>query len=213
MRKIIFLFLLIPGLIRAQEKEKFAGAGELQLGLRNTLSVFGDAGYPGYGVGGQFRLRLSKMLNTEWFADYFTTNLGGLGKRADGHIGWSVMFYPFNKLEGKKIQPYFLAGHCFDYTKVTPFSTVTLDRSGEAKSRWSSATQAGLGTHFFISDHFNLSLSAQYMIHLGKDIHADIHEHGGVPELHIEDNASHDNTLEGHLLITLSLNIKIANLW
>lgn len=213
MRKIIFLGLLLSLSTIGYGKDKFDGSGQLQVGLRSSLSLFGDAGYTGYGTGGQFRLRLSKMINTEWFADYFTTNLGGVGKRADGHIGWSVMFYPFNKLEGKKIQPYFLAGHCFDYTKVTPFNTATEDRSAEAISRWSSATQAGLGTHFFISDHFNLSLSGQYMIHLGKDIHADIHEHNGVSELHIEDNASHDNTLEGHLLVTLSLNIKIADLW
>lgn len=167
----------------------------------------------GFGSGGQFRLRLSKMLNTEWFSDYIITNIGDLGKRVDGHIGWSVMFYMMDDPDAHKIRPYFLAGHCFDYTKVTPFSTYIQDRSGDSKYRWSSATQAGMGVHFFIGEKFNISLSSQYMLHLGRDIHADVITVNGVKELSVSETTKHDNTLEGHLLTTLSLNIRLADLW
>src|SRR6478735_6549663 len=68
-------------------------SGSFELGMRNTLSLFGNTGTFGYGTGGHFRLMLAKNLNTEWFADYITTDLYNMGKRVDGHIGWSVMFY------------------------------------------------------------------------------------------------------------------------
>lgn len=205
----ILLFLTIPLKLNAG-KDETAG-GILQFGMRSTGSFFGSNGYTGLGFGGQFRLMLAKRLNSEWFADYINTNLGGLGKRNDGHIGWSVMFYPFNTQE-KILHPYLLAGHCFDYTKVTPFNTAYFDRSSEARSRWSSAAQAGIGTHLQLNKRTDITLSVQYMIHLGNDIHTHVHEHNGVKELYIDEHG-HNLTLEGHLLFTLSCNIKIADLW
>ncbi|MFN3342853.1 MAG: hypothetical protein ACK40M_09165 [Flavobacteriales bacterium] len=211
MRTVLILFLFIPFAAHSQESGKFEGSGTLQVGLRTTSSLFGDEGYSGFGTGGQFRLRLGKRLNTEWFADYILTDIGGLGRRADGHIGWSVMFYPFSTGE-KKITPYLLAGHCFDYTRVTPFNTLVKDNSGQSQQRWSSATQMGLGAHWHITEKFDISFSAQYMIHLGKDLHYHIEEVNGIKELQMA--PPHDDaTLEGHLLLTASLNIRIADLW
>ena len=65
----------------------------------------------------------------------------------------------------------------------------------------------GIGNHFNLTDRFDLTLTAQYMAHLGKDIHAHVEENKVVFEDH--DGSS----LEGHLLFTLSANYKFADLW
>ena len=62
-----------------KEKSK---SGTLELGMRNTLSLFENDGHTGIGVGGQFRLWVSKKLNTEWYADYIKTD-GSLIKNID----------------------------------------------------------------------------------------------------------------------------------
>ena len=52
------------------------------------------------------------------------------------------------------------------------------------------------------------------MIHLGNDIHTEIYEHNGHKEIHIEQHDANESlSLEGHLLFTISLNYKIADLW
>lgn len=211
---VLIVLLLTPYFSSAQ---RAASSGEFQLGMRSTTSLFGNNGHPGYGIGGQWRLRLGDRLNTEWFADYITTNLGGFGHRADAHIGWSVMFYPFQTTHGKFIDPFFLAGHCFDYTKIT----LNNHHGSDSRNRLSSATQAGLGTNFNLSDNFDLTLSTQYMMHLGDDLHTVMEDHHGETELHFVDDRSsleehghgHALGLEGHVLVTLSLNVKLIDLW
>lgn len=185
--------------------------GTFQVGMRSTVSLFNHDGGPGFGVGGQFRLWLFKKVNTEWFADYITTDLDGLGKRVDGHIGWSVMFYPFEGLLQSKFNPYLIAGHCFDLTKVTPYNTFTENNSSEMVKRGSSATQMGLGLHWNVTNKFDITITSQYMIHLGGNVHTEIDEHNGVKELHIEKTTGF--SMEGHVLTTLSLNVRLGDLW
>lgn len=184
-------------------------AGEFQLGLRSTASLFGSDGYFGSGVGGQFRIGLGSRINTEWFADLITSNLGNAGRRTDGHIGWSVMFY-LKKERTMGFNPYILAGHCFDYTKITAFSSPYSNLEEESGERWSSAVQMGAGTHYRLTPRFDVSLSAQYMLHLGNDIHAHV-ETDSYPTLEIEEHEGAG--LEGHLLVTFSVNYKIGDLW
>lgn len=201
--------------------QKSNHGGELQLGMRQTFSFFGDDGITGMGTGAQFRIMLAKRLNTEWFADYIQTDLYNLGKRVDGHIGWSVMFYlldpEFNRREAvikRTVLPYLLAGHCFDYTKVTVYNTLTENNTTTGAKRWSSAAQMGIGTHFFLGQRFNLSTSLQYMLHLGSDIHTHLEEENGKQWLNVEQHGTNNKlTFEGHLLFTVSLNVKIADLW
>jgi hypothetical protein len=183
--------------------------GMLELGVRSTASLFGDAGNHGLGVGGQFRLRFHRQIGSEWFADYIVTDIDGIGKREDAHIGWSVMFYPFSS-ENKRFSPYLLAGHCFDYTKVSPYASSTLPNA--QTERWSSAIQMGLGTHYYINNWSDISLSVQYMTHLGNDIHTEIVEQNGLRYLTVSDH-NHGVSLEGHFLATLSFNVKIGRLW
>lgn len=225
MKKIAVFFVLLSFSAQAQNEPaavKTNGpGGTLMLGMRTTSSLFSDGGYPGMGVGGQFRLRFFDRVNSDWFADYITTDIGGLGKRTDYHIGWSVLFYPFIPEDvvtvkrgtvahshPRRLAPYLLAGHCFDYTRVS-----NLDASyPHTEERWSSAIQSGLGMHFLLSKNMDLSLTTQYMMHLGGDVHAEIIEGpSGNEVLFIE---KHDDlSLEGHLLVNLSLNVRVADLW
>jgi len=198
--------MLFPVLAtQAQTKSRGFGAGMFSMGSRNTLSFFshGEAGNTGTGLGGQFRIQLSDHVNTEWFADYITGNSGDLAYRSDYHIGWSVMYYlrpsasppPF-------MQPYVLAGHCFDYTKLQD----NHNRFNFAE-RWSSAVQAGIGNHFNLSERFDISSTLQYMIHLGTDVDPVVQDN----QVHFVKGTSAN--LEGHVLFNVSLNYKIGHLW
>lgn len=202
----LLLFCLCSCGLWAQQQKATKESGQFSLGVRNTNSLFTDAGSPGTGFGGQFRIRMGKRVNTDWFADYITTDLQGLGFRRDGHIGWSVLFYMTkNPLQAKKLSPFILAGHCFDYTKVYALE------SKESKDRWSSAVQMGLGTHYNVSERFDITLMAQYMNHLGSDLHSHIEEENGIKHLEIEKHTGIG--LEGHMLVTLSLNYRLGNIW
>ena len=66
--------------------------------------------------------------------------------------------------------------HCFDHTKVAPFSTPYLDRSHEGITKLSLAVQMGLGSHYYLNDRFNWSFSAQYMKQLGAHFEAELLE-------------------------------------
>jgi hypothetical protein len=180
--------------------------GLFSLGLRNTVSAFSH-GNPkdfGYGVGGQFRLQLADRINTEWYADILANNVYNKAYRYDYHIGWSVMYYLLHpKGFTRKLTPYVVAGHCFDYTRVRFNQT-----DKPPQFRWSSAVQAGLGCHYNITPRFDITFKTQYMLHLGNELHAHPNTNG---EIIIEE---HKNAgWEGHLLFTLSANYKLARLW
>ena len=208
MRKTILLILaLAPLLIKAQDAGSPLRIPSLQFGFRSTVSLFtDDDGSMGTGAGAQFRIRLAKKLNTEWFGDYITSDIFGMAHRQVAHIGWSVMFYPFNGQTTKgHFTPYILAGHCFDYTSVKKNASTE-----PAVDRWSSAVQGGIGTHYNFTDYFDMSFSAQYMMHLGDEVNAEkFTDASGNQQLLI----TRTNTgLEGHLLITLSCNFVIPDL-
>ena len=205
MKKIILLCSFIPMISVAQEKVN-TESGQFSFGIRTAISAFSDDGANGHGFGGQFRIRFDKRVNSDWFADYITTDIGGLAKREDMHIGWSVLAYPFNCETVKgKLTPYVLAGHCFDYTKVSK------NASPVFQEKWSSAVQAGLGMHYNFTDNMDLSLTTQYMMHLGKDVSASVFEIDGRKDVVI--TKSEVNGIEGHLLINVSMNIRVGDLW
>lgn len=202
--KIIVLYFLLVFVSNAQELNlKKTESGLFSLGARSTLSLFNDGNKSDYGagVGGQFRLQVSERVNTDWFFDYLTSDIKNLGNRSDFHIGWSVLFYPWLK-PNQLVKPYFLAGHCFDYSRMVANAVPQ-----NFAERWSSAVQFGIGTHFNLTQRLDLSLTSQYMIHLGNHIHAEIHD----DMIHFHEEKG--GTLEGHLLITIGLNVKLFDLW
>ena len=207
MKKILILLLAFPLMSDAREFDPSKESGKFQLGVRTIFSTFSDDGYNGFGIGGQFRIKFGSRLNSEWFADYITTDIGGLAKRTDYHIGWAVQYYPLNNvIEKGKFTPYIQAGHCFDYTEVA--KTVP---GGTKVKRGSMAVSSGLGCHYNIADNFDITLSALYMLHLGKEVNATIFK-GPTDEPDVMITID-DANLEGHLLMTLSLNVYLADLW
>ena len=202
---IMFMFISFTSVAGTWDFLRDSGSGDFSVGTRNAVSLFNDIQNEstGVGIGGQFRVQFSDKINTEWYLDYITSNIGKTGARNDYHIGWSVMYY-LGKSTGfeKFIKPYLIAGHCFDYTEVYEKKKPDLK-----KDRLSMATQAGLGTHFNISPQLDFSLSTQYMMHFGSEIHA--YEQEGK---FIIEEESH-TTPGGHLLTVLSVNYKFAKLW
>jgi hypothetical protein len=196
--QILLAGLLIYSTSFSQVKEQDRN-GMFSLGLRSTLSAFSEDG-TGLGAGGQFRVQLTERVNTEWFFDYISINQDSKVRSVYYHIGWSVMFYPFE--QNGLFQPYIVAGHCFDYNKMTEISN-TLN----TKHRWGSAVQAGIGTHINLSKKLDISLSSQYMMHLTTDLSANTDVSPAVI------TTEKDNALQGHLLTTLSINYKLAKLW
>lgn len=193
------------GMLHAQElKIKNTQSGIVSLGIRSTTSIFdhNDFGVQGFGYGGQIRVQLSNRLNTEWFFDYMRGNVDQLVNRTDYHVGWSVMYYFTDKV-APPVKPYIIAGHCFDRTELYE----NANRSNSIH-RGSSAIQAGAGVHFNLSERMDITFTSQYMFHLGKDVHAHIHDHDRVEfEMH------KGTGLEGHILLNIGVNYKIADLW
>lgn len=205
---ICIFLLLVSAMAWSQQRNrnfKQQGGGNFSLGVRTTISTFSHGSFDetGYGAGGHFRLQLTNRINTEWFLDVLHTDIAGIANRKDYHIGWSVMYYLISPKEFKRpVVPYVVAGHCFDHTRIAPNG-----RNSEAQKRGSSAVQAGLGTHFNLTPKFDISLTCQYMLHLGKELHA--HVDGDHLEIEKHNNAG----WEGHLLISISANYKFMKLW
>ncbi len=214
MNKLIFYALLFWASTLysvAQDVEKsdkaLTGGGRFELGIRSTGSFFNDANAAGMGWGGQFRLRILKRLNTEWYSDFFTANIGNIGTRKDAHIGWSVMMYPFNtdKSQGK-FTPYVIVGNCFDGSRVYENNDLS-----NSKRQYSVAMQLGLGTSYNITDNFDVTLTCQYMNHLGGHLRSRIV--GENYDQHLEIVKSGKTAIDGHLLVSLTLNVKLFDLW
>lgn len=209
-RSILLIVLLLPlGLFGQDDNGEEGGdrALGIELGIRNTYSLFGNLGNVGTGFGGQFRIKPGERWNTEWYLDYIKTDIDGLGHRETMHIGWSVMFY-FLEPADRTFKPYLLAGHCFDYAKVLPRKRFARTPDMGPKERWSSAVQVGVGTHLMMSEHFDLSVSTQYMSHLGNDLKVEKVSSGPVDRIRPVE-AENGLSLEGHLLTTLSMNLYI----
>ncbi len=212
---IVLFIVLLPALhLSAQRNKTRLGdkifyekqGGNFSLGIRNTVSLFnhGDWREVGTGVGGHFRLQVVDRVNTEWYADIMPANIRNKAHRMDYHIGWSVMYYLIDPRGFKrKFTPYVVTGHCFDWTQIR-----INGENGERRGRFSSAIQAGAGCHYNVTPRFDVSLTTQYMFHLGKELH--VHD---TPEgdIYIE---QHKNAgWEGHLLVSISVNYKIFKLW
>jgi hypothetical protein len=211
---LITLFAFVQlGILGQFESTK----GLFSLGVRNTYGFFGSSTEGvSAGVGGQFRIQLTDQINTEWYADYISYS-NNVSSRLDYQVGWSVMYYVLPESGPANLfQPFIEAGHYFDYTQVSVFGAYTESGKIESLERWSSAVQLGLGTHVNFTERFDLSLKTQYMIHLGSDLHTSeiIDGHAGHEHKNVFGVEKLKGTsLEGHLLLTLSANYKIGNLW
>jgi len=222
MKKLAFIFFVFCSLSSfgnknyLRVKEDNFQKGQLSFGVRSTISLFSQSGnYKGIGAGWQVRYRIAEHLNSEWFADWIVTDIGGLGSRYDSHIGESMLIYPFsNPNAAGHFTPYVLGGFCGDYTKIEAnifYNDYTKTYSTNTKDRWSFATQLGLGTHYNFTKWFDISFTTQYILHAGKDIHSDI-ETNSLGEKYLHIHQQKGNNLEGHLFFTINANFVIADI-
>jgi len=202
---IVAAFLLFTVSSFAQ---KDTTAGQFSLGMRSTISSFTDAQSVGFGAGGQFRIRFSKHMNTDWYSDYITTNIQNLGYRRDAHIGWSVVFYlDQNPIVKGQVTPYIVAGQCFDYTNVYS------DYSNSSMERWSAAAaQGGFGMTYNFTKYFDFSAVAQYMLHIGTNVVTQVETDEKTNQQYLSITNPGGASLNGHLLITFSVNYMLGRL-
>lgn len=198
----IFILIMLTGGYAQIDSTRSSKAGELSFGVRNSISMVYEHNWNrlAFGSGGQFRLRFSDRVNSDWFIDFLTGNLSDFAHRTDVHIGWSMLYYPLDR-KNTFVQPYLLAGHCFELLKIAENGN-----PGNHVTRKSASVQGGLGTHFNISPKMDLSIVAQYMIHFGTNINTsrdpvvEFSKPGGVK-------------IQDHLLFHVSINYQIADLW
>lgn len=212
---LTLLIMLYTGIAYGQETPKDTNThkGEFSFGVRTTGSLFSASGnYFGIGTGWQARYRIADKTNTEWFADWIITDIGGLGQRYDMHIGESMVIYPGRKVSQKgRFTPYILGGFCGDYTKLTSnlyYDDINQSYIKKSNDRWSFATQLGLGTHYNITERFDISISAQYVLHFGKDLDAEVKTNSSEEKyMWVPDDPK--NALEGHTFLTISANFVV----
>jgi len=216
-RQFVLLLVLLPALQLSAQVSARSGrfldkvfyekqGGMVSLGVRSTVSLFnhGDPKEIGTGVGGHFRIQVVDRVNTEFYADVLPANIHNKAQRMDYHIGWSVMYYLINTHGFKrKFTPYVVTGHCFDWTHIKINGP-----EGESRTKFSSAIQAGIGCSYNVTPRFDISLTTQYMFHLGKELHAEEQ-----PDGHIALEEHKNAGWEGHLLLSISVNYKIFKLW
>ena len=197
--------------VQAQEKsnELLNSVGSLSMGTRNTISMFSAEGktYWGMSVGGQLRMRIHDKLNSDWFGDYVTTNVGNLAARTDFHGGVSMMPYTFGTPRIMKATFYPLAGFCIDYTRFNVTSGITQADEPRMLERYSFAIQLGGGMQIPLSQKFDFTTTAHYMLHSGSDVHMHINNQNVLLSLH------KGFQLEGHFLFSFSVNYKLFNIW
>lgn len=205
---VLLLILLCTTTVEAQEKKANVQSGYFSVARRTSLSMWSLNQWKvnGLGLGTAFRIQFSKRLNSEWYADFIRTQYKGKVYRWDRHLTNSLMFY-FRDLDSFKNQlhPFVSASvFCLDITKVEGVGP-----GAESLERFSFSQQFGVGTHYFITEKFDISLYAQYYNHLGNDIHIDEHDDGTIHLVEVKERIS----LEGHMFFVFSAGYRFGDLW
>lgn len=183
------------------QSEKIRFKPVVSVGTRNVISFLSSQGGIGKGIGGHMRIQLSRRINTEWFFDYVTSKNEPTVMN-EYHVGWSLMYYLKKDNDySNLLQPYIMAGHCFDNINV-----FEINNKANKQSAVNMATTAGLGMHINITRRFDCSISGQYMLDFGKEIIKKTE--GDALTL----TKSGHTTVDGHPLITISINYKISKM-
>jgi len=196
----LLLLFWLPFQGVSAQTDSLTPAGQLSVGVRSSWGLVyeHDWNRVAFGSGAQFRLRFSEKVNSDWFIDYLQGDLDDIAKRTDVHIGWSVLYYPFNKQT--ILQPYLLAGHCFELLRI---SENTNDENFVVRK--SASVQAGAGVHLHLTPKADISFVTQYMIHFGTNI--------DVTDNPVVFSKPGGIALQDHVLLHFSLNYQIADLW
>ena len=109
------------------------------------------------------------------------------------------MLYP--QLKRRRVQPFLSLGAAADYSSVREMK----NKENEA-GRWNLGVMGGLGMHINITWRTDITLSAHYMVHFGEKIET---VNTGEEIVFLPGG----NGTDGHLLLTMSMNFKMMDLW
>ena len=181
---------------------KWKDSGVFSVGLRTGVVLSNNNGglNIGQGFGLQGRIMANSHINTEWYFEYFHGGFTKDGVRTDGHIGGLVLLYPQRRLQ--RVAPFLAIGPNADYVKLRE----RVNKENFA-SRWSIAAQSGIGMHINITRRTDMTISTLYMLHFGSPLILPLQDASVIT---IPDNGK---GLDGHFILHVSFNYKIADLW
>ncbi len=206
---ILHIFLLMlticccsPVAAQKAMRLKWKDSGVLAIGLRSGIVLANSSNglNEGQGMGVQARLMATSHINTEWFFEYFHGGFTNAAVRTDGHIGATVLLYPQHRLQ--RVTPFLAVGPNADYIRLHERIN-----KANAASRWSLAAHSGMGMHINLTRRTDMTISALYMLHFGSELKLPLED---ATLLTVPDGGK---TLDGHFIINLSFNYKIADLW
>lgn len=199
---VVLLLWLVPGWSQKPMRIKFTDPGVFGVGLRAAggLAITDSVLHVTQGVGVQGRLMLLQRLNTEWYAEWMRGGFSDAAFRTDVHLGLNALLYFQRRLQ--RVAPYLVAGIAAD--------ALTLHNRVQYRHRttsWTTALQGGMGFHINLTWRSDLSLSTAYQQHLRHNalLKTDEGLLAQVPQT--------GRTGDGHLLVVLSMNFKITDLW
>ncbi|MGD0712074.1 MAG: hypothetical protein ABR968_12955 [Bacteroidales bacterium] len=212
---IVLFFSLLTSLMYAQGKRDTITdpTGYLSLGARNCFSSFFSQGraFIGTGAGGEFAVRIAKDFNCHWFTDWVVSNVDNLAQRDDLHGGFSMMPQVLSPRIGNRHLAMFpLVGICLDYSKFLITTGKNISSGPNFVERYSWAVQCGLGATLPVSSRLDFSLEMQYMLHMGTCV--GINLYGNEVQL-LKMKPAGNVCLEGHYIISLSMDFKLFKLW
>ncbi len=185
-------------------------SGDFQFGLRGTLNPFIKNAASWIGYGAQMRIKISRRVNTEWFADYFPATIKWNAERRDIRIGTALQYYPLHEIyTGKECTPYFSIGPTSTYTRIS--SGEFNSEQWEAK-RWSFGVIAGMGMLLNVSRKFTFGFVTQYCAQIATEFKF---RNATITNVSDSRTTLPDNKVnyEGQFLLCMSVNYTLGDLW
>ncbi len=195
--------------VAQQPQIKNPYSGDLQFGLRGTLNPFLKNAVSWISYGAQLRIKVSRRINTEWFADYFPAIIKWSAERRDIRIGSSIQYYPIHEIyTGKECTPYFSIGPTSTYTKITASN---FDAKRQEATRWSFGIIAGMGMLLHITKKLDLGFVTQYCAQIGTQFKLSQPQISEVRSFSVP--LPGKPGYEGQLLFCMSVNYSLGDMW
>ncbi|MCS6990547.1 MAG: hypothetical protein NZL95_01640 [Chitinophagales bacterium] len=181
---------------------KFTDPGVFAAGIRTAagLTLTDSTLNLAQGVGLQARLLVLQRLNTEWYVEWLRGGFSDEAFRTDLHLGFNILGYFQRRLQ--RVAPFLMTGFAAD--------ALTLNNRLEARHRttsWTTAVLGAIGFHINLTWRSDLTIAVAYQHHL---VHQALLQ---TAEGILAQVPRSGRTGDGHLLVQLSMNYKITDLW
>jgi hypothetical protein len=144
---------------------KYENFGQICVGLRTGLTGLSDPPSVGYGYGAQLRYRVSRRFNTEFYTDYFKTDILGMGTRYEERIGASLFYYwktKYHPFAANHYTPFLIAGLGADHDLVNSAYSYSL-----AYDVMVFSFHGGCGVHYNLTERLDVALEGLYILPIG----------------------------------------------